>query len=97
MNPLRDKFRWLRLRIPLRPAHTDKLAQVRRKRNAHIAKAAAKQESFKRYWRRNGHRDVLRNIPRADRRRAVLRWYRAQKHEVAHGCPSTAQVPDGGR
>lgn len=81
-NPLRDAYLWLRRRFPLKPQHIDRLAEMRRRRFAHVPLTPAERESFRRYWRRMRARESLRGIPRADRRRAIKQWYRAQKHEM---------------
>ncbi len=74
-NPFQGGWSWLKERLPLKPKHTDKLAEARRARNAHIATSPAARQSFKLYWRELNKRTALRGIPRADRRRIAKQWY----------------------
>ena len=77
---LEDVYRWIRSHIPRKPKHIDRLIAARRARFAHILGAPAKRLSFRRYWRDRRSMRALEGIPRAQRRRVVLQWWRDQKH-----------------
>ncbi|HUW10200.1 MAG TPA: hypothetical protein VM537_10750 [Anaerolineae bacterium] len=70
------KSRWM---VPRKPRHVDRLAEVRRERFKHIGRTAARQDSFRRFWREVGDTMALPGQPRRMRRRIVLRAWRQEK------------------